>query len=81
MKLVAQEEQKKKADDEVRLALKSNGIGGVVLYVVDAEGKCHPGGNLLEVLSDGTINRCSYVDSELGFRLEEGSGCVVITRG
>lgn len=46
----------------------------VCVRVVDAKGNWVPGGSLLTIKNDGTYQRASGVNPELGFQLENNGG-------
>ena len=65
-----------KSDEPVRLALKPDVTGGIIVHAVNSEGRHVSAGDLLSFRPDGTIYLFPDVSSKLGFQTHYG-GCIV----
>lgn len=67
------EKEGEKEDEEkvTRLALLYDTVGEVTLTAVDEDGKRLPQGDLLYIKPNGTFERASSVNQDLGFQLED----------
>lgn len=65
--------KKEPTDKTVRLTLRTDKEGAVILYVVNKYGREVYGSNILKINADGTLTRIASIQDKVNFKLNDYS--------